>query len=213
MNYKVIILDFDGVLVESDNIKHEAFAEIFKNYPDHYESIMKYHFEHNHTPRQAKFKHFFENVLRRPCTDQDIEKMVLLFSKLTREKIIQCPYVNGAVEFLEYFYKRNPLFVASATPIDELNIIIQARGLSSYFKGVYGAPVKKTEMFKDIIKREKLIPDELLFIGDSREDLDVAGKAGINFIARISKNCFDGNDIVKFGNLEEIKNYLLKGGQ
>jgi len=210
MEYEVIVLDFDGVIVESDGIKHEAFAEIFKDYPEHYEVMMKYHFLHNHTPRQDKFNYFFKDVLKRPHSPQDIKKMVSRFSKLTMDRIIHCPYVDGAVEFLDWFYKKVPLFIASATPLDELNSIIKARGLASYFKGIYGAPMKKIEMFKDVVKNEKLSLEKILFIGDSREDLDVAQEAGVNFIARINQNRLESKDVLKFRNLGQIKDYLLK---
>lgn len=208
MKYKVIILDFDGVIVQSNNIKHQAFSEIFKNYPDHYETIMKYHFEHNHVPRQAKFKYFFEHVLKQPYSSQDINKMVLNFTELTRDKIINCPYVKGAVEFLDYFYKKIPLYVASATPHDELNVIIKARGLSSYFKEIYGAPVKKTEMFKDILINEKIYPNELLFTGDSIEDYNAALEMKINFIAIACDNNFKEIPIKKFKDLSGVEVFL-----
>lgn len=210
MEYEVIVLDFDGVIVESDNIKHKAFAEIFKDYPEYYEVMMKYHFSHNHLSRQDKFNYFFKNILKQPYSTQDIKEMVLRFSELTIDRIIHCPYVNGAVEFLDCFCKRIPLFIASATPLDELNFIIKARGLASYFKGIYGAPMKKIEMFKDIVKNEKLSPEKLLFVGDSREDSDVAQEAKVSFIARINQNKLERKDILKFRNLGEIKDYLLK---
>lgn len=191
MNYKVIILDFDGVLVESNNIKHQAFSEIFSAYPEHSQAMMEYHYAHNHVHRRDKFKYFFEHILKQPYTVDDIEQMARRFSELTRRKIIECPYAPGAIEFLETFSLRLPLYIASATPLDELMIILRERGLEKYFKGIYGAPMPKINMFNEIIKREMILPYEVLFIGDSPEDERVAHEAGIQFLNGGSNGLFD----------------------
>ena len=33
MRFKIIVLDFDGTLIESVGIKDQAFKELFKDYP------------------------------------------------------------------------------------------------------------------------------------------------------------------------------------
>lgn len=212
MSIKVIILDFDGVVVQSNNIKHEAFSEIFKAYPRHYDAMMKYHFTHNHVNRRDKFKYFFENMLKQPYCVEEIEKMCQRFSKLTRRKIILCPYVEGSCEFLELFSSKLPLYIASATPLDELKIIMKERGLEKYFKRIYGAPVEKIKMLEDIIHKENILSGEALFIGDSIEDYQVAQESGINFVAKLSDNELEGLRVAKFKRFKDITSFILNGG-
>ena len=53
---KVIALDFDGTLVESNNIKDRAFEIIFSEWPRYTERMMKWHLMHNTRERKEKFR-------------------------------------------------------------------------------------------------------------------------------------------------------------
>lgn len=213
MNVRAIILDFDGVVVESNNIKRQAFSEMFKKYTDQYEQIIRYTNTHNHVNRHDKFKYIVEEILHQEFTKKRSDEMASQFSTLTRDKIIQCPFVEGAYEFIKYFSSAQyPLYIASATPFDELKIILNARKLYNYFNVVYGAPMPKKEMFRDVIQREAILPKELLFIGDSIEDYKVAEESGISFIGRISDYDFKGLKVKSFKTMSEIKSYIVNGG-
>jgi phosphoglycolate phosphatase-like HAD superfamily hydrolase len=209
MLVKVIILDFDGVVVESNNIKHRAFSEIFKAYPAHYEEIMAYHFAHNAVNRHAKFKYIMKNILKEDYDEEQAGVWAAKFSDLTRNQIINCPYVEGALEFILYFYDKLPLYIASATPEDELEIILKKRGLEKYFKGRFGAPTPKVKMFSKIVANEEVKPADLLFIGDSPEDCAAADEFGCGFVARSSGSVMAKTGAKAFKNMLEIKKYIL----
>jgi len=202
MALKAIILDFDGVLVESNNIKHRAFAEIFKDFPDHFEEMMEFHENHNHIPRDEKFRYFLKNLLGKADCELQVQDMVARFRELTRAKIIECPYVAGAMDFISGYSKVLPLYIASATPLDELEIIIKARELDKYFLRIYGAPMKKSAMFIDIMKNDKFSSGEMLFVGDSLEDYYVARDQGLAFVARSPNGDF------KAPGVRTIKDFL-----
>jgi phosphoglycolate phosphatase-like HAD superfamily hydrolase len=209
MELQVIVLDFDGVIVESNNIKHHAFSELFSTFPEHYDEIMLYHFAHNAVNRHDKFRYIMENILKTEYDRNIAEKWAQKFSKLTRDKIINCPYVEGAMEFVEFFSGDYPIYLASATPLDELRRILKKKGILHYFKEVYGAPTKKIEIFTNIIKNEGVSPEDVLYIGDSYEDYETAHYIGCVFIARISDYKFKGLNIKSFNNMFEIKNHIL----
>jgi phosphoglycolate phosphatase-like HAD superfamily hydrolase len=192
-----LVLDFDGVVVESNDIKHRAMAELFKGYPEKLDEIMAYHLSHNAVNRHEKFRYIMEKIMGRKY-DQDLaKKWAEEFSRLTREAIINCPFVAGAKEFINYFGSRYPLYLASATPQDELFLILEGRGLNGTFTGVYGAPQPKMEIFKDIIAKEGLKSAEMLFIGDSPEDEQVARKFGCGFIALSASSGYQDMNKVK----------------
>ena len=167
---KVIALDFDGTLVESNNIKDRAFETIFCEWPEHTETMMRWHLTHDSIERGEKFRYFVEEVLALPGQNDLIEKLSSRFGQLTKEAIIECPYVKGAHEFLEYIRNRVSVYLVSATPQLDLDQIIKARGLGGYFKDVYGAPISKIETLKQIMFSGNVYVDEILFIGDSPED-------------------------------------------
>lgn len=209
MTIRAIVLDFDGVIVESNQIKHQAFADLFSRYPVYYDEIMAYHRAHNAVDRHQKFRHIMEAIMKVPFSRDLADEWADQYAAMTRGRIIACPYVPGAPEFLREFQNKVPLYLASATPRDELIIIVQERGIQPFFAGIYGAPEKKPEIFSGIAGTGHYLPGEILFIGDSREDFLAAEQFGCRFIARISDYPFRDERTERFHDLYEIKTYIV----
>ena len=207
---KVIALDFDGTLVESNNIKDRAFETIFSEWPEHTKSMMQWHLTHDSIERREKFRYFVEEILALPGQNDLIEKLSSRFGQLTKEAIIECPYVKGAYEFLEYIRNRVSVYLVSATPQLDLDQIIKARGLGGYFKDVYGAPINKTKALKKIMITEKVSVSEIKFIGDSPEDQQCANNLGIQFIGRKSDRELNVSTNSVFADFIVIKEYFSR---
>jgi phosphoglycolate phosphatase-like HAD superfamily hydrolase len=208
MKFKAIILDFDGTIVESVGIKDRAFRELFKDYPDRLDEIMAYHLSHNATVRFEKFWHITENILKKEYTEDIARDLRDRFSKLIFQRIVECPYVPGAEDFLDYFQGKVPLFLISISPAEEFERILSARNLTKYFKRIYAVPWIKADAIKDILQNESVFPQEAVFIGDSFEDYQSAQSTRVFFIGRDSGKSFGGADIPVYRNLDDIKNYL-----
>ena len=206
--YEIIILDFDGTLVESVGIKDDAFKELFSEFPTQIDEIMQYHMTHNATIRFEKFKHIYENILKRSYTPQLKRDLSAKFSELVFDKIIKCRYVAGAREFLDYYHNTIPLYLVSMSPENELRRILDARKLTGYFKKIYSSEWKKTEALKDISRIENKPYEKVVFIGDTYEDYLAAHAVEIFFIGRNSKKPFFDTPIPVFDNLLQIKHYL-----
>ena len=205
---KVIILDFDGVIVESNDIKDRAFAKIFKKYPEHYEQMMAYHYAHNAVVRYEKFKYFVEDVLKVSDSSPLIGEFGKRFDDFTKLAIIQCPYVTGALEFLDFVYKKYPLYLVSATPHAELNEIVETRNLRKYFKQIFGAPQNKSVTIQQIMSIESILSKQTLFVGDSPEDLQTAESIGIQFIGRKSDRPLNASRYPVFNDMGMILGYF-----
>lgn len=190
MSIRVIILDFDGVVVESVHIKNEAFSLLLPEHPEHTEAIVRYHTAHNAVSRYVKFRYIVEKILGKPY-DTTVEAALKgRFDALTRERIVQCPYVPGALEFLEYFVSRVPIYLASATPLAELCDILEQRGLRRYFRDVYGAPSVKSTVLREVLKKERIAAADSIFIGDSVEDWRSAAQAEVPFLGKGTRPTF-----------------------
>lgn len=208
MAIRVIVLDFDGVIVESLGIKTQAFRDLFSGYPQYLDQIMSYHLAHNAISRYIKFEYIVTHILGETYDEERAKKIGTRFSKLVRQKIIECPYVEGAEEFLRYFSPNVPLYVASATPQEELEAIIKARGINRYFKGIYGTPWEKHEVVQQVMLKEKVNPDAVAYVGDSREDYKVAQETGIFFVGRMNEESFDNLGIPAYKDLFGVKTCL-----
>lgn len=209
MNIRVLALDFDGVIVESVGIKDQAFEEIFKQYPEQLAQIMEYHRSHNATIRYDKFKYITETILHQPYSETIGQKLGEKFSRYVFKKIVACPSVPGAKEFLEYFYGRLPLYLISMTPEEELTSILKARNLATYFKKVYAYPWEKKESIQDILRQEQCAPQQVVFIGDTLEDYQTANECFVHFVGRYSGRPFGQLDIPLYKDLTALKNHLI----
>ena len=60
------MLDFDGVLAESNTAKVSAFEDLFARYAAYRGAMMKYHLVKYSKPRMAKFEYYVYDLLWRP---------------------------------------------------------------------------------------------------------------------------------------------------
>lgn len=200
----VIIFDFDGVIVESNGIKDDIFQHIFKRYPDVYQQAYNYHTSNVFESRVKKFK-FLAKLLGEENNEVFINEMLQEFSHLTLEKMKSVSFVNGAKEFLQNVSSRLPLYLASVTPIEDLEIIISNLDIRQYFKGIYGCPPwKKSDAVFDILHIEETDARNVILIGDSAGDQSAATFAGVCFIGRNSGLKFNDPQPVIFNDLSEI---------
>lgn len=203
---KAIFFDFDGVVVESAGIKTEAFRKLFSNYHDQVDKIVDYHKANAGVSRYDKFDYIYEKILRQELTKEKKDELGKKFSELVLEEIKTCPFVLGAVDFLEKYSKKLDFFLISATPDEELKYLVKYRKLDDYFKEVHGAPHKKSEIMADVLKNEKLENQETLFIGDTISDYNHSITSGVPFIGRIlgqEDNPFP-DDVKTVQNFEEF---------
>ena len=188
---KALIFDFDGTLVDSNHIKRIAFEKCLSDYPDFFDPIMEYCRGNNHVPRQVKFRHVFENILRLPYTAAIEKAMLDRYAAETTEQVISAQEIPGAIQFLQKFFFQKELVLLSSTPHDFLNLILERRGMKKYFKKIQGAPVSKADWLKEFICRSGFKNEEVLFFGDSVEDVLSAQKADISFV-HVGKTNIEG---------------------
>lgn len=182
---RAIIFDFDGVILESAVIKTEAFSEVVRDYPkDKAEAFIDYHMEHMGISRHVKFRYFIENILDEEYADKKEQELADRFEQIVYNRVMKCDFVPGAKEFLECSYEDIDLFIASGTPNEEMQRIIDGRHLRKYFREVYGTPMKKAEIIEHILSAYGYGKDEVLFVGDAETDMKAASDTGLMFIGR-----------------------------
>jgi len=188
---RALILDFDGVILESNDLKTQAFEAVFARFPEHAGAMMAYHRAHVSESRFAKFRHLVTERLGRPEDDPLVDELGVAFSAEMLRQIGLCPLVPGALALLTHASERLPVFLASVTPQVELEAILQQRGLATYFTRVYGCPPwTKTRAIADILAGLGG-SNQVMFIGDSAGDQRAAAETGVEFIARDSGLPFD----------------------
>lgn len=208
---KAIIFDFDGVLVESVDIKTRSFAGLFADQPPAVvKKIVSYHLRNSGVSRFDKFRYIYKEILKRKITDRIFNSLCRRFSKSVYIAVIKAPFVPGAREFLGDWFLRYKYFLVSATPQKEIQKIAENKRIKHYFKDIFGSPLDKTDIVKKIIAENNFNPKEIVYVGDALSDLEAATKNSIKFIARLytgneklfmKKKCIKINDLKNLGNI------------
>ena len=72
-NYKTILWDFDGVILNSNIIRTKGFIEIFKDFPNNYTAqLVKYHEEMGGLSRYHKIEYFFTKIMKKKINQEEI---------------------------------------------------------------------------------------------------------------------------------------------
>jgi HAD superfamily hydrolase (TIGR01509 family) len=182
--WQAVFFDFDGVIAASTGVKVRAFATLFAMYgPAVQEAVVRYHLDNGGMPRQQKIRHCFETLAGQPVDEQTLSRMGRSFSELVLDEVIAAPLIDGALPTLQQLQAdATPAFVVSGTPHEEMQRIVEGKGLQPYFVEVHGSPRPKAEIIRELTARYHYIPDKCLFIGDALADYRAANETGLHFL-------------------------------
>jgi HAD superfamily hydrolase (TIGR01549 family) len=186
---QAVFFDFDGVILDSVDVKTRAFSEMFRDYgPEVQKAVVDYHLANGGISRFKKFEYYYAKILNRSINEQILNNLGMEFKRLVLEGVLAAPFIEGAMETLENLkQKRIPSFVASGTPHEEIRFIVEKRNLDPYFKEVHGSPRKKDEIVQDIASRYIYRLEDCLFVGDATTDYEAARLCGTDFLGIVKK--------------------------
>lgn len=209
---KAILFDFDGVLVESVEIKTKAFAKLFENEgPEIVNKVVEYHLDNGGVSRFKKFDYIYKELLKKQITDEIRMELGNKFANLVIENVLDAPWIPGVEEFLENYSEKLDLYIVSGTPDNELKYIVETKNASEYFKGVFGSPATKGDLIKHILSIHSYKNEDVVFVGDAITDLNGALEANVYFIGKISNkeiNPFSDYHISLISDLRELPELL-----
>ena len=143
MTYDFHIFDCDGVILNSNRIKSEAFSAALKGEnPSSVDKLIKYHKENGGVSRYKKFDYYFNSINPSKNPHKKINKALELFSKFVYNNLIECDYIPGVVSYIERLNDKGSLcFVNSGGDEEELKKIFKIRGIDHLFESIKGSPI------------------------------------------------------------------------
>ncbi|MFV1995002.1 MAG: HAD family hydrolase [Verrucomicrobiales bacterium] len=176
----VIVFDFDGTLVDSNQAKYDAFftvAEVEAIDAAIVTEVLSAH-------REASRHEIVRLILERAngaAPNELASRMAESYGELVLEVAKRCPEVPGAARLLGNLGARYSLYLSSTTPEGPLRDIVAYRGWGRYFKGVFGYPRRKVDTLKEICLSEKIPASSALVVGDGESDRLAAEACGSGF--------------------------------
>lgn len=178
--YQAYVFDFDGTLADSNEIKYQAYYDIFPNEREiriAISKVLKYEGE------RSRY-YIIDQILRQinQAYDEKVrESLVEKYGDIVLEKVKTCPEIESAHVILSELSKSVPLFISSNTPEIYLKEIIEFRGWADYITRVFGYPREKSATLRSIIDEYKLNPSLVLVVGDGKSDQLSAQSNGCDF--------------------------------
>ena len=179
---RAIVFDFDGTLVDSNEIKWRAFETVFAGHGRRLHEISAYCRAHHHTPRDEKFRFVCERILNVTYTAEIATRLNAEFADATTTAIVEAAEIPGASALVRRLATQLPLAVLSSTPGAVLETILVRRGVREHFTCVRGAPVDKTSWLAGHAHAVGVPSRSILFVGDTVDDRSAASAAGCLFV-------------------------------
>ncbi|EKO3722447.1 HAD family hydrolase [Vibrio metschnikovii] len=179
--YQTLAFDCDGVVLNSNKVKTEAFFKAALPYGEAAaQQLVDYHVSRGGISRYKKFEWFVENVVV-DQTGPTLEELLAAYAAEVRHGLLTCEIAEGLAELKAKTPQANWLIVSGGDQ-QELREVFAARDIAKYFSGgIFGSPDSKDT----ILERELAtgnIKQPALFLGDSKYDYQAAQTAGLDFI-------------------------------
>ena len=189
MKWQAVFFDFDGVILDSVDIKTEAFAKMFSSFgPDVEAEVVAYHLANGGISRFEKFRYFYKNILKQEISRQDLYRLGDVFAELVLKEVLAAPFVAGTLETLNQIKEdKIPAYIVSGTPQEEIAYIVGKKGLSYFFNEIHGSPRQKDEIISQILAKNNFQCSHCLFIGDALSDYHAAQKTGVCFLGIVKE--------------------------
>lgn len=180
--YRSIVFDCDGVILDSNRVKTDAFYNTTLPYGEKAAAAMvDYHVRNGGISRYRKFAYFLEHLAPAGVPGPDLQALLAAYATEVKTGLLACEVTEGLEAFREHTGGTRWM-VASGGDQAELRELFEARGLIGWFDGgIFGSPDAKEE----IVRRELAngnIRMPALFIGDSQYDHQVAQENGLDFV-------------------------------
>ena len=181
--YDYAVFDCDGVILDSNRLKTEAFARALEGDSEKYvDKMIAYHKANGGVSRYKKFRYYFQEINPHEDVEKNAKEAISRFAEIVQKGLIKCNHIPGVLDFINDVKKKGlSLFVVSGSDGEELREVFNKRKIDSLFSAIYGSPPTKTENMKKVKSRVGAQTKGICF-GDSRSDLEVAEEFGLDFI-------------------------------
>ena len=190
---KVILWDFDGVILDSMTVRDWGFREIFKNFKsDLVEELINYHRANGGLSRYVKIRYFYEVLLGQSITEQEVLRYAQEFSILMKQKLTSPNnLINDTVNFIKKNHTKFNFHIVSGSDQEELRFLCKELFLEKYFLSIEGSPTPKKKLVENILKEYSYKNCDCCLIGDSINDYEAANQNRISFYGFNNKQLLD----------------------
>jgi len=179
--FATLIFDCDGVVLDSNKVKTNAFYNAALPYGvEAAETLVDHHRKNGGISRYIKFEYFLQEIVGAEVEQASLNKLLDDYARDVREGLLSCEVSPGLDELRQSTQSR--WLIVSGGDQNELRDIFAQRNLAGNFNGgVFGSPDKKEHILSRELSRGN-IQFPALFIGDSKYDHQAADSVNMDFV-------------------------------
>ena len=182
-NYKSMVFDCDGVILNSNKIKTYAFRVATSSYgAEATNELISYHLLNGGVSRYEKFDYFIQRILNIKFQKEKLlNKLLFDYNIITEDLLSKSELTYGLQELRNLSLDISWSIVSGGDEI-ELRKIFEKKRIDYLFDGgIYGSPDKKNDILTMQIDKGNIrLP--ALYLGDSKLDHQVSVANGLDFI-------------------------------
>jgi beta-phosphoglucomutase-like phosphatase (HAD superfamily) len=209
MKYDFYVFDCDGVILQSNAIKSDAYLTVLQNEPvDMLRTFVEYEQDNAGVSRYVKFNHYFRNIRGHAEPGAAVASALQQYTAIVSGALEVCPLVDGVQDFLNTLdAAKKPCAVNSGSDEKELRCVFNARGLERYFQHILGSPDTKDGNMKRLADAGFMKGAGVMF-GDARADFEAATAQGLDFVFVTDRsNWKEGAEVCLKAGARVVKNF------
>ncbi|MGJ5627860.1 HAD family hydrolase [Nostoc sp. CALU 1950] len=181
-SYKTLVFDCDGVILNSNKLKTEAFYQVALPYgEDAAQALVNFHVQNGGISRYRKFEYFLQTIIGEYSQPETLNELLLAYASTVRVGLLTCSLAPRLLELRNYLPNTRWLIVSGGDQ-SELRQVFTTQGIAHLFDGgIFGSPDTKEQILLREKERINLITPAL-FLGDSQYDYLAASQTGLDFI-------------------------------
>ena len=178
----LLVLDCDGVILESMDIKTEAMRRVGQNFGQELcDRLVLFQRLEGGISRYEKFNWLWQEAYGRDISPEESHALEADFLGHMGDALTNCALVPGTLEVLDAWHTKLPIYVCSGAPDAELKHLLTQRGQGKYFTKICGYPPAKTALLQNILRESAVNPQSALMVGDTITDSRAAEHCGTQF--------------------------------
>jgi len=197
-----IVLDLDGVVLQTNFVKHSAMLSLFEVSDDQRVQISDYILSNGGVRRDLKIAHILRTFLKHSSPEDALPDYLRSYSLKLERELLAAPLVPGVKQFVEA--SGHTFYLSSSAPEREIELQLRARGLQQHFARTFGASTPKAQALSYVCASSSKRP---VFFGDSVGDMQAAREARTPFVAVVyERDNFAGIPMTKLRDFTSLEN-------
>ena len=182
--YKTLVFDCDGVVLNSNQLKIQAYYDVaikFGANKTQAQALVDHHVKFGGISRYPKFEYFLREIMQLAVTEQAMHDLLDSFTAEVKRLLTDCE-ISPYLHHVRNENKHAKWMIVSGGDQAELRDIFKQRGIDRIFDGgIYGSPDNKDTILARELDAASIVKPAL-FIGDSRYDHQASTNAGLDFV-------------------------------